>query len=249
VSEAMSTINCEKIKVKLLSKRGFSLIEVVIAMSMSLFILSAAYAILIKDMKTYSAQDNIVRMQQDGRFAMALISKKIRMAGFDPMKTQNFGITGSNYSFTNNSAIISSNNSLFFTFDENKNGIIDSNPTEKIGYRISDTDGDGLSDSLQIDSITGGWKTLKGNVIGFDVVYTYSNGDLSTGPAGLPDNSDGDSNNDLRNVRLIEVTLTSRTSKEDRSYSGGFNLKGTATDGTCRTYSLRSRIRPRNIGL
>lgn len=246
----MSGIKNNSKKRKTLNRSGFALIELIIAMTLSLLVMGATYSILIADQETYTLQDDIVRMQQNGRFTMTYICKKIRMAGFDPLDTNIFGITDSSYNFTNyTGAIVSASNSIFFTVDRDEDGTIDHNSNEKIGFRLNDTDGDGLSDSLEIHSITGGWRIFKKDIINFNVAYTYADGDTSAGTAGLPNNTDADTSNDLEDIRLVEITLTSRTAYEDRNFRGGFNLRGKVTDGTCRTYSLSAKINPRNIGL
>jgi len=236
------------------SERGFSLIELMIVMTIMLIISSAAYAVFIADLKTYTTQDHIVRMNQDVRFAVSQMSRKMRMAGFDPMatlsgKSKVFGITDNNYKSIATATTITSDREIYFTIDADEDGVIDNNGNERVGYRIIDSDGDGKLDRLQRGSGVGNWQTLKENVVGLNFMYTYADGDLSSGAAGLPNNTDPDLSNDFEDIRLIKITLTSRTSKEDRQFTDGFNLRGTAADGTCRTKTLSAHVKARNIGI
>jgi type IV pilus assembly protein PilW len=77
---------------------------------------------------------------------------------------------------------------------------------------------------------------------------------------GLGPKNDGDLNGDLTKnaadrqffrdaIRDVIITLVVRTEMEDPGYPGGLNIRGTAADGTCRTRTLRARVRLRNLGL
>lgn len=63
-------------------QRGFTLIEILIAMLMGLFLLGGLFQIFMASKKTYRTQESLSRMQEDGRFAMDFLSREIRMAGF-----------------------------------------------------------------------------------------------------------------------------------------------------------------------
>jgi|BarGraNGADG00212_2_1021979.scaffolds.fasta_scaffold10695_5 type IV pilus assembly protein PilW len=63
---------------------GFSLIELLIAMAVGLIIIGATYSVFIIQNKQINNQDKIVEMQQNVRAAMDMMSREVRMAGYDP---------------------------------------------------------------------------------------------------------------------------------------------------------------------
>ena len=73
---------------------GFSLVELLIAMAISLVVLGAMYSVFTIQNKTFGKQEQIVEMQQNARAAMDMMSREIRMAGYNPTEASNFsGVT------------------------------------------------------------------------------------------------------------------------------------------------------------
>ncbi len=70
----------------LLRKRskGFTLIELLIAMALALVIITALSSAFLSQRKTYSVQEQISEMTQNVRAAMDMMSREIKMAGFNP---------------------------------------------------------------------------------------------------------------------------------------------------------------------
>lgn len=62
--------------------RGFSLIELMIAMALSLVILGGAIAIFLSSRATYETTDRLSRIQDNGRFALDSIVRDLRSAGY-----------------------------------------------------------------------------------------------------------------------------------------------------------------------
>lgn len=63
---------------------GFSLIELLIAMAVGLIILGATYSVFISQNKQMDKQDKIVELQQNVRAAIDMMSREVRMAGYNP---------------------------------------------------------------------------------------------------------------------------------------------------------------------
>lgn len=63
-------------------QQGLTLIELMIALLLGAVLLAGILQIFGSTKQTYRMQDNMSRMQENGRFAMDFISKDIRMAGF-----------------------------------------------------------------------------------------------------------------------------------------------------------------------
>lgn len=64
------------------SQRGLTLIELMIAMLLGMLITAGVIQIFISAKQAYRLQENISRLQENGRFAMNYLSKDVRMAGF-----------------------------------------------------------------------------------------------------------------------------------------------------------------------
>lgn len=75
----------ETLKMKYANKqkqRGFSLIEVMIALVLGLILLGGAVSIFINNNAVYRLESELSRMQETGRFLIDMISKEVRMAGY-----------------------------------------------------------------------------------------------------------------------------------------------------------------------
>lgn len=62
--------------------KGLSLIELLIAITLGMIILSAVFEIFISTKQTFTATDILSRSQENGRFALEFMEKDIRMAGY-----------------------------------------------------------------------------------------------------------------------------------------------------------------------
>jgi type IV pilus assembly protein PilW len=61
--------------------KGVTLIELMVALVISAILVGGTYSIFISQQRTYISQDQIVGAQQDGRAALIMMAKDIRMAG------------------------------------------------------------------------------------------------------------------------------------------------------------------------
>lgn len=77
---------------------GFSLVEIMLAMALGLILLAGISQVYLGFKRTYRAQENIARLQENGRFATDILSKNIRMAGYGGCLRDNLaaGIRGFN---------------------------------------------------------------------------------------------------------------------------------------------------------
>jgi type IV pilus assembly protein PilW len=86
-----------------LNSKGFTLIEILVALAITSVVLTAIYAAYQSQQKAYIIQQDIAMMQQNLRAAMYLMTQEIRMAGYDPTGTAGAGITATGsgtFSFT-----------------------------------------------------------------------------------------------------------------------------------------------------
>ncbi len=93
--------------------RGFSLVELMVALTISLIILAAVSVMFVNTRRAYDTQDRLARVQENGRFAMLYLMQDIRTTGYlgcqtgqissNPAKFQNMldpGNGGTGYAFT-----------------------------------------------------------------------------------------------------------------------------------------------------
>jgi type IV pilus assembly protein PilW len=64
-------------------QRGFSLVELMIAMTLSLLLLAGALSILYSSRLTYAENDKLARVQETGRTVMELVLRDVRASGFN----------------------------------------------------------------------------------------------------------------------------------------------------------------------
>lgn len=64
------------------NNRGFSLVELMVAVAIGLILLTAITGVFISNRAAQRIQQSMAKIQESGRFAIELISKDIRMAGY-----------------------------------------------------------------------------------------------------------------------------------------------------------------------
>lgn len=86
-------------------QRGYTLVELMVAITIGLFLLGGIGMVFVSSKQTYRMQDSLWQLQDNSRFAMEFLIKDLRMAGFRgcsstiiPVNTLNNG-TDFNYNF------------------------------------------------------------------------------------------------------------------------------------------------------
>ena len=64
------------------SEQGFSLVELMIAMTIGLIILAGVGYMYMESRQSFRSMDNLSRMQESARYALEIMSRDIRMAGY-----------------------------------------------------------------------------------------------------------------------------------------------------------------------
>ncbi len=64
------------------NQAGLTLVEIMVALTLSLILLGGVIQIMTSSKQTYRVGDSVSRMQENARFAMEFLSRDIRMAGF-----------------------------------------------------------------------------------------------------------------------------------------------------------------------
>lgn len=65
-----------------MNETGFSLVEILVAMAVSVFLLAGIYATYIANKKTFAYQEGMARLQENIRMALYQLNHDIRMAGY-----------------------------------------------------------------------------------------------------------------------------------------------------------------------
>ena len=114
-------------------KKGFSLIELLIAMVIMSVISVAIYGLFSASSRSYTTQDVTADVQQNLRAAMEVMLQDIRTAGLDPTTSGNFGIE------------LAEASKLRFTSDSidagigDFNGVLEDINSERITYVLDGT--------------------------------------------------------------------------------------------------------------
>jgi type IV pilus assembly protein PilW len=66
------------------NKRGFTLVELMVAMAISLLVIGSIYSVYRSQQKSYLVQEQVAAMQQNLRAGMTMLTRDIRMAGYNP---------------------------------------------------------------------------------------------------------------------------------------------------------------------
>lgn len=89
-------------------QKGFSIVELMVALLLGLFLVSGVTGMYISSKQTYRMTDNLSRLQESLRFSLDFMSRDIRMAGYLPCRfppltrnALNGGTSGGNAWFLN----------------------------------------------------------------------------------------------------------------------------------------------------
>ena len=185
---------------KLNTSRGFTSVELLVALSMSIVVLAAIVSSLFSQQKVHLTQERLIEMQQDLRSAVYLFGADVRMAGYDP--------TGS----ADAAFLIADQAEIQFQIDRNGDGdFTDPGPPvtadamEVIHYALTnDADRDGVADGtpchLGRGLDNGGLQILAENVDALNFVYLDQDGNVLAAPVADPDA-----------IRSVQITLVARS--------------------------------------
>ena len=224
---------------KSLNAQGFTLVELLVGMAVSLLAIGAIYSTFLNQHKSYLIQEEVAAMQQNIRAAMFHLQREIRMAGYDPTGDAGAAIEIANVA------------ELKFKIDENGDGDFTgtspaNDPNEQIRYALTnDANEDGIADgspcNLGREIWGGGLQTVAENIDALNFVYLDANGSTTT---------------TLADIRSVEITIVARTgrsllaSKNNVIYLNqrGAQILGAQNDNFSRR-RLTAFINCRNLGL
>lgn len=215
---------------KRLNTQGFTMVELLVAMVVSLLAIGAIYSTFLNQFKSYQVQEEVAAMQQNIRAAMFYMQREIRMAGCDPTGLAGAGITAA------------SPTSISFTedvWDGNPGGSPDGDTddnNEVIMYNLDDSDGDGVVDELDRNN-----QTVAQNIDALNFVYLDADGNTTT---------------TLDDIRSVEITIVARTGRGLRTSTNNMVYKNqqdeqilSAQNDNFSRRLLTAFINCRNLGL
>ena len=226
-------------------KKGFTLVELLVAMVISSIVMAAIYATYSAQLRSHVTQQKVVEMHQNARAAMFILEREIRLAGYDPLGGDVPQITTAQI------------DEIIFTMDitggeadgldNDDDGIIDEpgetdgdtdDDFEKIRYFLSnDANDDGIADSLNCNLQRqywegGAWQpnleTDPDATIAIDIDalnFTYLDADgndlIDYSGALTPPQVPAA---DLDDIRSVQITIVARAGQNERQGLPGKKL-------------------------
>lgn len=233
-----------------LSAAGFTMVELLVAMLISVIVLGTVYIAYKSQQATYVQQQSVVELQQNLRAATDLMVRELRLTGYDPEDSGKFGIR------TMEDGLV------WITRDSNDSGKI----TDDIDFSsIEDVEivGFGFSQTDNVDSDNDGEPDDKSPAQLMILCNDTSAGHYTEIP--IADNiqvvefryldEDGDVTTDADDVQAIQISILARASRKDPDYTdtktyetAGGNSYG-SYDDHYRRRMLITTVELRNIGM
>ena len=193
-----------------MSRKGFTLVELLVAILASLVVLGAIAATFILQDRSYDHEAQVLDMQENVRAGMQVMTQQLRMTGYDP--------TGAAGAWL----VAAGPDSIQVTMDLNGSGVIGDEITgeadEDITFALDATDM-----QLTMDN-----QPLAENIPPNGLAFTYfDSNDNELTPTGTPALL---SATDLALVTRITIQLTARTQRPDPDYPGGYRTRTLTSD-------------------
>jgi type IV pilus assembly protein PilW len=205
------------------AQKGFTLIEMLIALAIGSLLLAGTYNFYVSQKKIYAIREQVAEMQQNARAGMALMVREIRMAGYNPVGAPGIGLIEAGLHTIHITMDLHDNDDT-----NNPDGDTD-DENEDVIYSLYDSGKDrdfDLGRTVHKGKAKETKDPVAENIKTLDFEYTLADGSKTSTPA------------DPRQIRMVRITLTARTPKPDPNYRNH--------DGY-RTYTLESFITPRNL--
>jgi len=175
---------------------GFTLMELLVAMSIGLVVLGAVAKTFTVQSRQNTAEEQISQMQQNARAALDLMVREIQMAKYDPAGT---AFPAGTYGVTYSASQLEIKADVF---DENGTISTSSGSVEDIIYAR-----DAASNYITRKLGSGSAEIVADNITDFTFNYYDANGSAVTSSA------------NSGNIRKVTLSITARTAKPDPSFT------------------------------
>jgi type IV pilus assembly protein PilW len=225
------------------SKAGFTLIEVLIAMAVSLIILGSAYSVFISQQKSTVVQTNVSDIHQNLRAAMDFLVRDIRMAGYsgtDISGVANFGFTDVGFKSFDTTSNANGSGFVQFSWDMNDNGLLGAD--ESVSYSLADDSAAAPgSVALMRELGSGGRQPMAGYIVNLGLAFAYDadqDGELDRDASGnviwaVDTDNDGDWDN-------LDTNGDGRITGADLAGGTTGTIAGTATGTPLKYTDIRA---------
>ncbi|MBI5745633.1 MAG: prepilin-type N-terminal cleavage/methylation domain-containing protein [Nitrospirae bacterium] len=208
---------------KIENQNGFSLIEIVITIFISLIVGTASWNIFISHYKGYQAQTAILDAQQNASLGIDMMVREIKMAGYDPADK---AFNGEKYLSDGTQVkkiVEAKEKKIRFLADINGDGNFNDkdDDNEDITYELRDGE-----TTLRRKSRIGG-QPLSENIESLHITYLDREGKIIPSPV-----------SDTSVIRMVEIYIRSRTERADPDFK---------FDDGYRKREIRSSVYLRNL--
>ena len=235
------------------NQAGFTLVELMVALTVSGLVMAAIVSIFTAQSKSYSEHDDVADTQQNLRGALAILPMEIRLAGCDPNGTAGVRI------------IEATRTQLRFTMDftgaatNSADGEV-RDPKEDIGYSLrGDSNGDGIVDNGGAEWTGNGFlirqtggkdrQILADNIEALEFTYIMEKENGTTEITRDPPHAD------LDNIRAVQVSILAKASHpasgflHNKTYDTASGAQWKPPPDNFRRRLVVTTIHCRNLGL
>jgi type IV pilus assembly protein PilW len=176
------------------NRGGFTLTELMVAMGIAMVVLAAVTTTFMAQTRFYNAQEQVNQMEQNARGALDIITREVKMAGYNPASGT---VTGVTYSTSQ----------LQIEADLDASGTVSTSDTdnERVIYAF-----DSANNQITRQVGSGSAEVLADNITAFSFSYYQADGVTAATMSST--------------IRQVKIDITARTSKPDPNYTsnGGY---------------------------
>lgn len=233
-----------------LNSKGFTIIELMLALLISSIIMGAIATAYQSQQKSQTALSQRVEMQQQLRSLMNFLSSELRLAGLDPSEEKAFGIEAA------------SSGVLQFTMDVDGNGDSTGNNEDiEYGFALADdamkngeADAGAAPFSRRRNNVIGEvFQSLADNIVAVEFLSILE--DTSDNDEYDPDTTLTPTAAELNDIRSISISILIRAKNPDPTFTNGRTYTAASGaiwgpyDDNYRRQLLITNVKLRNIGL